>query len=165
MVSWKKMLRWDAQICSGPIWARITTVPGAPQKLSDFFKKIQIPIRILIFVGTTTVVIRAQVGPEHIWASHLSIFFQLSIVIWAFFYNWAFLSEHDFPAEHFHLSIIFELSISIWAFFVIWASKSAHVLSSEHFYLNISCHLSIFIWAFFLPSEHFNLSISLLVMP
>ena len=100
-------------------------------------------------------VIRAPVGPEHIWAFHLSIFFLLSIVIWAFFYNWAFLSEHYFPAEHFHLSIIVELSISIWAFFVIWVSKSEHVLSPEHFYLSIFCHLSIFIWAVFLPAEHF----------
>ena len=80
------------------------------------------------------------------WA-YLSIssehFFQLRIVIGAFLYNWAFLSEHYFPPEHFHLNIIFEVSIcylsnQIWGFFVIRAFLSEHFLPSEHFNLTIS---------------------------
>ena len=35
MLSFKKMLRWDAQICSAPIWARITTV--AKSIIGKFF--------------------------------------------------------------------------------------------------------------------------------
>ena len=80
------------------------------------------------------VVICAHEGPEHIWASHLSIFFGLSIAILAFL--------------HFYLTIIFNLSIAIWALFAIGAFKSKHIFITWAFNLSKFCHVSIFIWAF-----------------
>ena len=76
------------------------------------------------------VVICAHDGPERIWASDLSIFLLLSIVIRAYFCRLIiFISEHFYRREHFYLSIFFRLSIC---------------LSSEHFCSTENRDLSIF---------------------
>ena len=86
-------------------------------------------------------------GSEHIWASHLSIFLQLSIY-----------SEHFYRPEHLFLSIFIDLSIYIWAYFSTWAFLSEHIFPPEHIYLSIFFHLSI-ISEHFCWTEHQHMSI------
>ena len=131
-------------------------------------------------------VIRAQLGSEHIGTSHLNNYYSwawLSIVIWAFIFRLSSLLEHLFTSEIL-LTFFFPLIIFIWAIFSNWAfylrknkidvsiifssvkKKSYWILSSLGTEcLSFSSNNFFLCWAFlseyFFGNKHFNMSIFL----